>query len=109
MKSVTAMESFSESRLPHQPAAQTASLLVSPEITASRDDFLGARNLFRRNVRPDQALDNSATLFADQHSCGLKSALLRLRPRHVAKSPGQNLLKAPFVRQTSEVAHRFKG
>ena len=46
------------------------------EIVPGRADFLGARNLFRRNVRPDHALDNSATMFADQHSCGLKSALL---------------------------------
>ena len=48
-------------------------------MVAGRADFLGARNLFRRNVRSDHALDNSATLFADQHSCGLKSALRRLR------------------------------
>ena len=51
------------------------------KIVASRDDFLGARNLFRRNVRPEHTPDNSATLFADRHSCGLKSALLWLRLR----------------------------
>ena len=59
--------------------AQICNLSVSVEMVAGRADFLGARNLFRRNVRFDHALDNSATLFADQHSCGLKSALLWLR------------------------------
>jgi hypothetical protein len=65
------------------------------EIVAGRADFLGARNLFRRNVRPDHALDNSATLLADQHSCGLKSALLWLRQRRVAQNPQLLLSRRP--------------
>jgi hypothetical protein len=60
-------------------------LFVSVEIIAGRADFLGARNLFRRSVRPDHALENSATPFADPSSCGLKSALLLLRRCRAAR------------------------
>src|SRR5439155_11291535 len=57
------------------------SALLSVQIVANRDDFRSAEFIPPERELRQHALDNSPTLFVDQPSCGLKSALLWLRLR----------------------------
>src|SRR5439155_8242518 len=62
------------------------SALLSVQIVANRDDFRSAEFIPPERELRQHALDNSPTLFVDQPSCGLKSALLWLRLRRAAFS-----------------------
>ena len=62
------------------------SALLSVQIVANRDDFRSAEFIPPERELRQHALDNSPTLFVDQPSCGLKSALLWLRLRRAVFS-----------------------
>src|SRR5439155_27310178 len=62
------------------------SALLSVQIVANRDDFRSAEFIPPERELRQHALDNSPTLFVDQPSCGLKSALLWLRLRRAVSS-----------------------
>src|SRR5438552_16225162 len=59
---------------------------LSVQIVANRDDFRSAEFIPPERELGQHALDNSPTLFVDQPSCGLKSALLWLRLRRALSS-----------------------